>query len=130
MITVDLKSRKPIYEQIVDNIKTLVLSGVLAPDEQLPAVRKLAVDLAINPNTIQKAYAILEAQSIVYSIPGRGSFVSGEVQSLLIVRRGEILERLEEILRDAKNLSISREDVLKAVEKVYSAVKGEKGEEK
>ena len=76
MITVDLRSRKPIYEQIVDNVKALVLTGVMKPDEQLPAVRKLAVDLTINPNTIQKAYAILEAQQIVYSIPGRGIFIS------------------------------------------------------
>ena len=130
MITLDLKSRKPIYEQIVDNIKTLVLSGVLAPDEQLPAVRKLAVDLAINPNTIQKAYAILEAQRIVYSIPGRGSFVSGEVQSLQIVRRGEILERLEDTLKEAKNLSIGKKEILEAVDKVYFVGNGDKGEEK
>ncbi len=111
MITVDLRSRKPIYEQIVDNVKTLVLTGVMKPDEQLPAVRKLAVDLTINPNTIQKAYAILEAQQIVYSIPGRGIFISGEISDLVSLKRLEIMNTLKAGLEEAAAVGISYDDI-------------------
>ena len=111
MITVDLRSRKPIYEQIVDNVKTLVLTGVMKPDEQLPAVRKLAVDLTINPNTIQKAYAILEAQQIVYSIPGRGIFISGEISDLVSLKRLEIMNTLKAGLEEAAAVGISYDEI-------------------
>ena len=115
MITVDLRSRKPIYEQIVDNVKSLVLSGLLKPDEQLPAVRKLAVDLTINPNTIQKAYTILEAQQIVYSIPGRGIFISGRLDDLLSVKRLEIITSLRSQLEEASSLGISKDEIISLV---------------
>ena len=65
VITVDTRDRKPIYEQLTENIRRLVLQGILQPNEQLPSVRALAVELAINPNTIQKAYAELERQGII-----------------------------------------------------------------
>ena len=73
MILIDYKSRKPIYEQIIDSIKSLIVSGVLERDDQLPSVRQLAQELAINPNTIQKAYGELEREGVIYSLKGRGS---------------------------------------------------------
>ena len=90
MISIDYKDRKPIYEQLVDNIKDLVLKGVLACDEQLPSVRQLANDLAINPNTIQKAYTELERQGVTYSLKGRGCFIASGTELL----RAELGERL------------------------------------
>ena len=78
MIAIDVQSRKPIYEQIVERFETLIVSGVLAPDSQLPSVRALAMELSINPNTIQKAYAMLEQEGFIYPVRGRGNFVSGE----------------------------------------------------
>ncbi|MBQ7821671.1 MAG: GntR family transcriptional regulator [Clostridia bacterium] len=115
MITVDLKSRVPIYEQIVDSVKSAILSGLLGPDEQLPAVRKLAVELAINPNTIQKAYTILEAQSIVYSIPGRGSFVSADTGALADAHHAKLISELKQLLDDAKRSGISKKEILDIV---------------
>ncbi len=126
MITVDLRSRKPIYEQIVDNVKTLVLTGILKPDEQLPAVRKLAVDLTINPNTIQKAYTILEAQQIVYSIPGRGIFISGELSDLLSVKRLEITSSLKTELEQAAAVGISQDEIISLVRDAYGKNQSEK----
>ncbi|MBQ2120037.1 MAG: GntR family transcriptional regulator, partial [Peptococcaceae bacterium] len=82
MILIDYKSRKPIYEQIIENMKQLVVSGALKRDEQIPSVRQLAQELAINPNTIQKAYAELERQGVIYSLKGRGSFVGSSLQEL------------------------------------------------
>lgn len=71
----DLKSRKPISNQIVDNIKILIVSGVLVSGEKLPSVRDLSSELTLNPNTVQKAFRILEHQGYIYSSPGRGTFV-------------------------------------------------------
>ena len=87
MIFIDYKSRKPIYEQLVDNIKSLIVSGVLQRDDQLPSVRQLAQELAINPNTIQKAYTELERQGVIYSLKGRGSFVGSSLQELRSVQQ-------------------------------------------
>ena len=78
MIAIDVQSRKPIYEQIVERFETLIVSGVLAPDSQLPSVRALAMELSINPNTIQKAYTMLEQEGFIYPVRGRGNFVSGD----------------------------------------------------
>ena len=76
MIVIDSRDKRAIYEQVVDRLSDLMLIGVLQPGEKLPSVRSLAVDLSINPNTIQKAYLELERQGYVYSVKGVGSFVS------------------------------------------------------
>lgn len=70
MIVIDYQDRRPIYEQIVEKFQVLILKGVLEQGEQMPSVRKLAMDLAINPNTIQKAYSILEQQGYIYPFTG------------------------------------------------------------
>lgn len=76
MFDIDVKSRMPIYEQITENVKRLIIQGVLLPEEKLPSVRSLAQELTINPNTIQKAYRELEREGYVISRPGKGSFVN------------------------------------------------------
>jgi GntR family transcriptional regulator len=75
MLQPDLRSRKPIYEQIMDNLRDEILSGVLATDERLPSVRDLSKQLTVNPNTVQKAYRELERQRYVYTSAGLGTFV-------------------------------------------------------
>ena len=76
LIQVDVRSRVPIYEQIVNSFKQMAMSGILSPDEKLPSVRDLSQELTINPNTIQKAYQELERQNIIYTKRGQGSFVN------------------------------------------------------
>ena len=76
MYDIDFQSRTPLYEQIYKKIVELVMQKILAPHEQLPSVRALAKDLGVNPNTISKAYFQLENDKIIYSLAGRGSFVS------------------------------------------------------
>lgn len=78
MITIDYKSRVPIYDQITAGIIRLKAVGVLKPGDKLPSVRSLAIKLGINPNTVQKAYAILEADGVIYSVSGKGSFISDD----------------------------------------------------
>ena len=76
MIILDYRDRRPIYEQVISRFQELMLTGALEKDSQLPSVRSLAMELSINPNTIQKAYAELERQGYIYSIKGKGSFVA------------------------------------------------------
>lgn len=79
MFQLDLKSRKSIHEQVVDNIKELIISGVLSPDEKLPSIRDISKTLTVNPNTIQKSYKELEWQGFIYTLSGLGSFVSSSL---------------------------------------------------
>ena len=87
MISIDTRDSRPLYEQVVDGFRTLIIAGVMARDDKLPSVRSLATQLAINPNTIQRAYRELEAQGYTYSVAGKGSFVgtiptTGEMRDL------------------------------------------------
>ena len=79
MFQLDLKSKKSIHEQVVDNIKELIISGVLSPDEKLPSIRDISKTLTVNPNTIQKSYKELERQGFIYTLSGLGSFVSSSL---------------------------------------------------
>ena len=76
MIILDYRDRRPIYEQVISRFQELMLTGALEKDSQLPSVRSLAMELSINPNTIQRAYTELERQGYIYSIKGKGSFVA------------------------------------------------------
>ena len=86
MIFIDYKDASPIYEQVVERFKTLILRGVLVPDEKIPSVRNLAVELSINPNTIQRAYAELEKQGYIYTVKGKGNFVA-DLQAARVRKR-------------------------------------------
>ncbi|MCI6432702.1 MAG: GntR family transcriptional regulator [Oliverpabstia sp.] len=109
MIVIDYKDRRPIYEQIVERFQILILKGVLEQDEQMPSVRKLAVELSINPNTIQKAYSILEQQGYIYPVKGRGNFVSGK-GSLILEKRNKFWDEYREMIKKGKELGITREE--------------------
>ena len=123
MITVDMRDRKPIYEQLIDNIRTLAVQGHLKPDEHLPSVRQLAAELALNPNTIQKAYAELERQNVIYSLPGRGNFISPDIGSVAKQERQRQLEALSVLLRQAQNAGVEKSEIQKLLDAVYSESK-------
>lgn len=99
MIELNYRDARPIYEQIKDSLRRLVLSSVIKQDEKLPSVRELASQLAINPNTIQKAYCELEQEGFIYTVSGRGSFAAplSEVQSN---RREELLKQFDEAVTE------------------------------
>lgn len=111
MIRLDYRDARPIYEQVRDGLRSLMVTGVLAAGEKLPSVRSLATELAINPNTIQRAYAELEAEGYIYSVAGRGSFVSaGDGEHLR--RVAELTGRLVPLLEELKSLGYTREQLL------------------
>ncbi len=115
MILLDYKDTRPIYEQIVDRFQKLILTGALEPNTRMPSVRSLAVELSINPNTIQKAYARLERDGFIYSVKGRGSFVAYD-EGLLDFRKRELLARYRELVREAGELGIDRHELEKGLE--------------
>lgn len=125
MLNIDVKSRKPIYEQIIDSIKELIIQGIWPRDTQLPSVRQLAGDLAINPNTIQKAYSELERQGIIYSMKSKGSFVASSVDELRGERKAELVEELGKTLHELESLGMSYEEAADILRGVW---KGEKND--
>lgn len=112
MFQLDLKSRKSIYEQVVDHIKELIVTGILKTDEKLPSVRELSKRLTINPNTVQKAYRELEHQGFVYTVSGLGCFVSPpQYRSVNDQLLREIKDNIRSNLKELQYLGLEREDI-------------------
>ena len=124
MFELDIRSRKPIYEQLVDKMKELIMNEVLKPDEQLPSVRTLATELTINPNTIQKAYRELEIQGFIYSIKGKGSFVKQNNQIKDLKKIEAVSKELEKLVLEALYLGISASDIIKLIQDLDKAKGG------
>ena len=109
MIAIDYKNRKPIYEQIVEKFQMLILKEILPSGSQMPSVRSLAVELSINPNTIQKAYTTLEQQGYIYSIKGRGNFVA-ESTELKEQKKKSFSEKIRQLVMEGIELGISQKE--------------------
>lgn len=118
MITIDYQNRAPIYEQIIEKVQMLILKGVLPPGSQMPSVRSLAMELSINPNTIQKAYSALEQQGYIYPVKGRGNFVS-ENQVLLRERKEHFRVKMSELVREGRALGITKQECVQTVEECW-----------
>ncbi|EHL19207.1 GntR family transcriptional regulator [Peptoanaerobacter stomatis] len=120
MIQVDVRSRVPIYEQIINSIKQMSISGVLLPNEKLPSVRELAKDMTINPNTIQKAYQELERQGIIYIKRGQGTFINPDIKAK---NKEEKMANLKEIISnivvESIYLGISKEELIEIIKNIY-----------
>ena len=112
MFNIDFRNPTPIYEQLADNIEKLALKGILKPDEQLPSVRQLAMDLSINPNTIQRAYTSLERKGITYSVKGRGIFVSPNCEEAINNRLNIIKIQIQELIIEAKDIGATDDLIL------------------
>lgn len=119
MIIIDYQDRTPIYEQLVNRFEMLIIKGILKADEQMPSVRKLSMDLSINPNTIQKAYAILEQQGFIYPVKGRGIFVSSNLEGGVMKKKEEFFLSWKESIEYAKELKITKEELLEKLECFY-----------
>ncbi len=119
MFDIQLSGKAPIYEQLYNGIAQLIASGRLRPDEKLPAVREVAKQLGINPNTVQKAYAQLESAGLIYSMPAKGSYVSPQTKAAEAFRT-DAIRRLEAELSDAKRFGITLEEVIKTVNEIWS----------
>ena len=121
MFQLDLRGSKPLYEQIKEKIKELIINNILKPDERIPSVRELAQTLTINPNTIQKTYKELEADGFIYSIPGKGNFVTPleQQQQIIPTRREELKQALEKIVTELIYLQEPEEQLLSYIQTIY-----------
>ncbi len=118
-MTLNYRDSRPIYEQIQDGLRKLIVTGALRPDEKLPSVRAMAMELAINPNTIQRAYGELETEGYIYSIPGKGSFVAA-VKEPMEIRRRALMAKLGEIIAELRYLCVSDEEIFALVKEGMS----------
>lgn len=117
MLQLNYRDAKPIYEQIKDGIRKLLLSKAIEPDEKLPSVRELASSLAINPNTISRAYRELEAEGYVYSKQGKGTFASSPV-FINQTRKQELLVTFDDVVSELFILSVTKEELGQRMERL------------
>lgn len=124
MFELDMRSRDPIYQQLVDKFKELIINEVLEQDEQLPSVRSLAQELTVNPNTIQKSYRELESQGYTYSVQGRGSFVAPIVEQDNKEAIETLKDAIKKLLLEAVFLGMSKEELVTFVHEVDQQARG------
>lgn len=130
LITIDYRDRKLIYEQLIDNVKELILRGDLKKDDFLPSVRALAKELGINPNTIQKSYAELERQGIIATLPGRGSIVLSGASAVEDAGRQTLRSEMMQLAAKAAGLHFSATEFTDLAEECWRRQSEAGGKEK
>ncbi len=119
MYSIDLQGAVPLYEQVYKKIVELVMGKVLIPGDQIPSVRNLAKEIGVNPNTVSKAYNLLESDNIIYSLAGRGSFIC-EINSDKIQK--EVLLKLDECIKEAKIAGLSKEGLVEKINERWECI--------
>ncbi|ODA41651.1 GntR family transcriptional regulator [Desulfosporosinus sp. BG] len=120
MFQLDYMDHSPLYEQIKDKMKALIISGVLKPNERVPSVREMAQSLTINPNTIHKAYKELELEGYIYSIRAKGSFVTPINSKLNQARKDELILEIDKLVSELAYMNIPKEQLICRIEEIYS----------
>lgn len=118
MILLDYRDKRPIYEQVVEKLERLIVGGALEPDAKMPSVRSMGVELAVNPNTIQRAYNQLEQEGYLYTVSGRGSFVAPESEW----REGKnkkMLDEWRQVTERAKEAGLGAEELKAELDRVF-----------
>lgn len=117
MINLNPKDSRPIYEQICEKMRDLIIGGYLEENEKIPSVRDMAANLAINPNTIQKAYKTLEIEGYIYSKPAKGYFVG--ITNKSEQRMSILLKQLEECVEELSFLGYEKYELIKTIDRIY-----------
>ena len=117
VISLNYRDSRPIYEQIKDGLRKLIVTGAIGTDEKLPSVRSLATQLSINPNTIQRAYTELEAEGFIYSVPGKGSYTAhggGAARRPASdpARERELIRRLRDAVAELRYLGLKDSEII------------------
>lgn len=119
MIVLDYRDKRPIYEQVVEKLEHLIICGGLEANSRLPSVRSLAMELSVNPNTVQRAYAQLEQDGYIYTVLGRGNYVTA--RSEWQTGKFESLTReFKELLQKAHDAGMPMEDLFTMVRQIYN----------
>ena len=124
MFQIDALSRVPVYEQLVEQMEKLVLSGLMKAGDPMPSVRSLSMDLSVNPNTIQKAFSELDRRGILTSVPGKGCFVADSAKDVIRKRTREKSSVLSALVRELKLAGMEQNELVELVRKAYDGEKG------
>ena len=116
-INLDYQSRIPIYEQIVNNIEKYVAVGILREKSQIPSIRELANNLGINPNTVKKAYDILENKGVIMTISTKGTFISNNTKMVLENKIDKEINLIKDKIKELENMGISKKEIMERIEK-------------
>ena len=118
MIVLDYQDRRPLYEQVEEKFRHLILNGALQPGSRMPSVRQLAMELSINPNTIQRAYMQLEQEGLIYPVKGKGNFISdiGEIRKISM---NSYKTELKALVEKGKNLGLGEEELMGVIRECY-----------
>ncbi len=119
MIQLDLSDHRPLYEQIKEKMKELIIAEILKPDDKIPSVREMAQQLTINPNTIQRAYRDLETERYIYSVRAKGSFVAPVSRVREKTENTELTDEMENLVKRARFLGIKKETLIDLIDGVY-----------
>lgn len=122
MISVNKQSPIPFYEQIKNQVLTLIRLGVLAPGAQIPSIRSVSAETGVNVNTVKKAFAELEMSGVIYNVPGLGSFVSEQALENSAITQ-KVKSDISEILERAKSIGVSKEEIFEIIENIYKEEK-------
>lgn len=114
MIWIDYKDSRPIFEQIVEKYEKLIVHGAIDPNSKMPSIRKLAMELSLNPNTVHKAYAELERRGYTYTVQGKGVFVNFDIEQKNR-KKEQILASLQEIVMEAKEFGLSNDEIISSI---------------
>ena len=118
MILLDYRDKRPIYEQVVEKLERLIVGGALEPDAKMPSVRSMGVELAVNPNTIQRAYNKLEQEGYLYTVSGRGSFVAPESE-WREGKKKKMLDEWRQVTERAKEAGLGAEELKAELARVF-----------
>ena len=116
-ISIDYTKREPIYEQIVREVEKLITLGVLTPGSQIPSVRSLAYDLGINPNTVKKAYDMLEEIGLIISKSTKGTFISDDISMAKTKKIEELMERMQDGIKELESYGLTKEEIINRLKK-------------
>ena len=114
-IEINYQTRTPIYEQIVNEIERLVSLNILEANSQIPSIRELACTLSINPNTVKKAYDILESKNIIVSKSTKGTFISSDISNARKLKINEILNQVKTNIQELENYGLTKEEIIKKI---------------
>lgn len=118
MIVLDYQDRRPLYEQVTEKFRTLIYQGALPPDSRIPSVRQLAMELSINPNTIQRAYMTLEQEGLIYPVKGKGNFVA-DTRKIREKCKEDFRQEFLELVRKGNHTGIEETELIELVQRVY-----------
>ena len=118
MIVLDYQDRRPLYEQVTEKFRTLIYQGVLPADSRIPSVRQLAMELSINPNTIQRAYMMLEQEGLIYPVKGKGNFVA-DTQKIQEESKENFRQEFLELVRKGNHTGFEEDELIALVQRGY-----------